>query len=182
MNRPLRVTMVCTGNICRSPIAEVVVRDAVERAGLEDLVVVDSAGIGAWHVGEGADPRTVRVLADHGYDGAAHRAQQVTRDWFARGGVGAADGAGDGAGGGAPDVLVAMDAGHHDALVRLAPGAEVVMLRSFSPGLGDLAPGDQRLDVPDPYYGDRDGFVTVLEMIEAATPGLLAHLTSRLGR
>jgi protein-tyrosine phosphatase len=170
MKRPLRVTMVCTGNICRSPIAEVVVRDAVESAGLADLVVVDSAGIGAWHVGDGADPRTVRVLADHGYDGAAHRAQQVTRDWF---GPGRAD---------APDVLVAMDAGHHDALVRLAPDAEVVLLRSFEPGLGDLPPGDERLDVPDPYYGDRDGFVAVLEMIEAATPGLLAHLTARLGR
>jgi protein-tyrosine phosphatase len=170
MNRPLRVTMVCTGNICRSPIAEVVLRDAVVREGLDDLVLVDSAGIGAWHVGDGADPRTVRVLADHGYDGAAHRAQQVTRDWF---GAGRDD---------APDVLVAMDAGHHDALVRLAPDAEVVMLRSFEPGLADLRPGDPRLDVPDPYYGDRSGFVDVLTMIEAATPGLLAHVTTRLAR
>jgi protein-tyrosine phosphatase len=168
MNRPLRLTMVCTGNICRSPIAEVVLRDAVVREGLDDLVLVDSAGIGAWHVGDGADPRTVQVLADHGYDGAAHRAQQVTRHWFDR-----PD---------APDLLVAMDAGHHDALLGLAPDTEVVMLRSFSPGLADLRPGDPRLDVPDPYYGDRDGFVEVLTMIEAATPGLLAHVTTRLGR
>ena len=78
----LRVTAVCSGNICRSPIAEVVLRDAVERAGLGHAVLVDSAGIGAWHLGQGADRRSVAVLARHGYDGSQHQVRQITRDWI----------------------------------------------------------------------------------------------------
>lgn len=163
---PVRVTMVCTGNICRSPIAEVVARAHVERAGLSGLVQVDSAGTGAWHVGDGADPRAVRVLADHGYDGSAHRARQVTRSWF------------EGSAG--PDLLVAMDAGHHDALSRLSPEGEIVLLRSFEPGRADLSPGDPRLDVPDPYYGDSADFADVLAMVERAVPGLLERITRSL--
>ncbi len=167
MTGPVRVTMVCTGNICRSPIAEVVARAHVERAGLSGLVHVDSAGIGAWHVGDGADPRAVRVLADHGYDGSAHRARQVTRSWF-EGSTGP------------DDLLVAMDAGHHDALSRLRPEGEIVLLRSFEPGLADLPAGDPRLDVPDPYYGDSADFAVVLAMVERAVPGLLDRITRSL--
>ena len=158
MSTPLRVTAVCSGNICRSPIAEYVLRHAVERAGLAHAVVVDSAGVGAWHVGEGADPRSLRVLAAHGYGGSGHRVQQITRAWFDR-----PD---------APDLLLAMDATHDAALRRMAPDADVRLLRSFDPLVAD----DSDLDVPDPYYCSGDGFERVLTMIEAATPGVLTHL------
>ena len=161
---PLRVTAVCSGNICRSPIAEYVLRDAVERAGLGHAIVVDSAGIGAWHVGEGADRRSLQVLARHGYDGSAHRVQQITRSWFE--------------GLYAPDLLLAMDSGHRDALLRMAPDADVHLMRRFDPSLADAAGAD--LDIPDPYYGSGDGFEQVLQMIERATPGVLTHLKAQL--
>jgi protein-tyrosine phosphatase len=165
VNSPLRVTAVCSGNICRSPIAEVVLRDAVERAGLGRAVVVDSAGIGGWHVGEGADRRAVAVLARHGYDGSAHRVQQITAQWFDRDSDTA------------PDLLLAMDATHLRDLRRLAPDAEVVLMRAFDPALD---PQVDDLDVPDPYFGSTRDFEDVLAMIEAATPGTLARIRELL--
>jgi protein-tyrosine phosphatase len=164
---PLRVTVVCSGNICRSPIGEVVLRDAVERAGLGHAVTVDSAGIGAWHVGEGADRRAVSVLGRHGYDGSQHRVQQITRDWFVDDAT-------------APSLLLAMDGGHYEALRRLAPDTDVRLVRSFDPMLSGLERDEVDLDVPDPYYGDAEGFEEVLEMVEASTPGIVAHLRSLL--
>ncbi len=158
MTAPLRVTAVCSGNICRSPIAEYVLRDAVERAGLGPSVVVDSAGVGAWHVGEGADRRATRVLAAHGYDGSGHRVQQITRSWFDAPG--------------APDLLLAMDSSHEAALRRMAPGSDVRLIRSFDPRQTDVPD----LDVPDPYYGDGDDFEHVLAMIQAAAPGVVTYL------
>ncbi len=161
---PLRVTAVCSGNICRSPMAEYVLRAAVEDAGLSHAIVVDSAGVGAWHVGDGADRRSVAVLAKHGYDGSAHRVQQITSSWFE------ADDA--------PALLLAMDSSHYAALRRMAPDADVRMMRSFDARLA--ARPDTDLDVPDPYYGGGDGFETVLQMIERATPGVLTYLKTRL--
>jgi protein-tyrosine phosphatase len=164
VSSPLRVTAVCSGNICRSPIAEIVLRDAVERAGLGHAVVVDSAGIGGWHVGEGADPRSVAVLRRHGYDGSAHRVQQITARWFD------ADDA--------PDLLLAMDSTHLRDLRRLAPvDAEVVLMRAFDPALD---PEVDDLEVPDPYYGSARDFEDVLAMIEAATPGTLVRIRELL--
>ncbi len=149
-----RVCFVCTGNICRSPMAESVFRARVKEAGLEGLVEVDSAGTGGWHEGDGADPRTVTVLADNGYD-SAHTARQFQPSWFSR-----------------LDLVIALDTGHLKALRRLAPTAQdaqkVRLLRSFDPS----ADGD--LDVPDPYYGGMDGFEECLEMVESASEGLLA--------
>jgi len=160
----LRVTAVCSGNICRSPIAEYVLRAAVEEAGLGHAVVVDSAGVGAWHVGEGADRRSLQVLAKHGYDGSPHRVQQITRAWFD------ADDA--------PDLLLAMDSSHEAALRQMAPDADVRLIRSFDPTLA--ARPDADLDVPDPYYGNADGFEHVLAMIERATPGVVHYLRTQL--
>ncbi|KAB1149310.1 low molecular weight phosphotyrosine protein phosphatase [Streptomyces luteolifulvus] len=149
-----RVCFVCTGNICRSPMAESVFRARVREAGLDELVEVDSAGTGGWHEGDGADPRTVAVLEDNGYD-SAHTARQFQASWFSR-----------------LDLVVALDAGHVKALRRLAPGGDdadkIRLLRSY-----DSAAGDD-LDVPDPYYGGMDGFEECLEMVEAASEGLLA--------
>ncbi|MER7179025.1 low molecular weight protein-tyrosine-phosphatase [Streptomyces hyaluromycini] len=149
-----RVCFVCTGNICRSPMAESVFRARVTEAGLDDRVEADSAGTGGWHEGDGADPRTVRVLAEHGYD-SDHTARRFQASWFAR-----------------LDLVIALDSGHLKALRRLAPTAEdarkVRLLRAYDPAAGD------DLDVPDPYYGGLDGFEECLEMVEAASEGLLA--------
>ena len=90
--------------------------------------------------------------------------QQITRSWFE--------------GPDAPDLLLAMDSSHHDDLRRMAPDADVRLMRSFDPGLADVA--GAALDVPDPYYGDGDGFEHVLQMIERATPGVLAYLQRQL--
>ena len=150
-----RVCFVCTGNICRSPMAEIVFRARVAEAGLDELVEVDSAGTGGWHEGDGADPRTVAVLEDSGYAGD-HTARQFRSSWFSR-----------------LDLVIALDSGHLGTLRRLAPteqdAEKVRLLRSYDPAVGD-----DDLDVPDPYYGGLDGFEECLEMVEAASTGLLA--------
>ncbi|MFD9187799.1 low molecular weight protein-tyrosine-phosphatase [Streptomyces phaeochromogenes] len=161
---PYRVCFVCTGNICRSPMAESVFRARVAEAGLEDLVEVDSAGTGGWHEGDGADPRTVSVLEAGGYEGG-HAARQFHADWFAR-----------------LDLVIALDAGHLRALRRLAPteadAEKVRLLRSYDPAVTSASGAD--LDVPDPYYGGLDGFEECLEMVEAASPGLLAAVRQQV--
>ncbi|WP_328426163.1 low molecular weight protein-tyrosine-phosphatase [Streptomyces sp. NBC_00443] len=155
-----RVCFVCTGNICRSPMAESVFRARVAEAGLDGLVEADSAGTGGWHEGDRADPRTVSVLEEHGYDGG-HTARQFQPSWFAR-----------------LDLVIALDAGHLKALRRLAPtpedAAKVRLLRSYDPAAGD------DLDVPDPYYGAMDGFEECLEMVEAASTGLLTAVREQV--
>ncbi|QYX78866.1 low molecular weight protein-tyrosine-phosphatase [Streptomyces akebiae] len=155
-----RVCFVCTGNICRSPMAESVFRARVEEAGLGALVEVDSAGTGGWHEGDAADPRTVAVLESNGY-GSVHAARQFQVSWFSR-----------------LDLVIALDEGHLKALRRLAPTAadadKIRLLRSYDPAAGD------DLDVPDPYYGDMDGFEECLELVEAASPGLLAAVREKV--
>jgi protein-tyrosine phosphatase len=154
------VCFVCSGNICRSPIAALVFGAVLEREGLADQVRVTSAGIGPWHVGDPADRRARRVLAAHGYP-TEHVAAQVDEDHLSA------------------DLLVAMDDGHEAALRDLLKhqgdgDSRLRMLRSFDPSAAD------DLDVPDPYYGDYPGFVEVLEMAEAAMPGLVEWVRARL--
>ncbi|MGW3955198.1 low molecular weight protein-tyrosine-phosphatase [Streptomyces sp. NPDC004752] len=155
-----RVCFVCTGNICRSPMAASVFRARTAEAELADLVEVDSAGTGGWHEGEGADPRTVAVLEEHGYD-IDHTARRFEPSRFPR-----------------LDLVIALDSGHLKALRRMAPTQEdahkVRLLRSYDPDAGD------DLDVPDPYYGGPDGFAECLEMVEAASRGLLAAVREHL--
>jgi protein-tyrosine phosphatase len=149
------------GNICRSPIAEVVMRAKVEAAGLSDRIVVDSAGTGDWHAGRPADARTTETLRAHGYDDAGHVARQFKSDWFDD-----------------VDLVVAMYRKNVQSLRWLAPdgqSAKIVRLRSFDP----LSRGGD-LDVPDPYYGGTDHFEEVLAMVEAACDGLLGHVRSLL--
>lgn len=152
----IHVCFVCTGNICRSPIAEKVFAEHLRRQRLDHRVRVSSAGTGGWHAGDPADPRTEDVLRRNGYS-TRHRAQQVA--------VEHAD----------ADLLVALDRGHIRSLRRLVDHTDRIrLLRSFDPDAG----GD--LDVPDPYYGGHRAFDEVLTMIEAAMPGLLAWVRERL--
>jgi protein-tyrosine phosphatase len=157
MSGAVRVSFVCLGNICRSPTAEAVMRKLVERAGLADRVLIDSAGTGDWHVGEPRDARSTAVGKKRGtpLGGAARQFQPGD---FAR-----------------FDQVLAMDRKNLRDLLALAPDdaarAKVSLLRSFDPG---LVAGDD--EVPDPYYGGLDGFDRVFDICEAACAGLLAHL------
>lgn len=145
----------CTGNICRSPMAQNIFRSAVEDAGLADRVRVTSRGTSGWHVGEPADNRARTELLAHGYSDA-HTAAQLAPDDFDA------------------DLLVAMDSGHAKDLERKRLGDRVRLLRSFDPSAGD------DLDVADPYYGTQDDFARTREQIEAAVPGMLAWVHERL--
>jgi protein-tyrosine phosphatase len=145
----LSVVFVCTGNICRSPIAEKVFVHELEKAGLAEAVHVSSAGTGNWHVGSPTDERAAAVLRAAGYD-VAHIARQVDAEQLGA------------------DLIVALDRSHQRALRSLVPEPDRVrLLRSFDPDAPSSA------EVPDPYYGDDDGFTTVLEMIRAAMPGMI---------
>jgi protein-tyrosine phosphatase len=160
---PYRVCIVCMGNICRSPMAETVLVTMLRDRGMAEQVVVDSAGTGDWHVGEPADPRAVEVLSRHGYDASSHRARQFEPGWFDE-----------------RDLVLAADSSNA-ALLRRLSGPEhsgsLRMLRSFDREA--VSAGD--LDVPDPYYGEGDGFERVLAMIEAACRGLVDHIADDLG-
>ncbi|HEY2096406.1 MAG TPA: low molecular weight protein-tyrosine-phosphatase [Pseudonocardia sp.] len=148
----LQVCFVCSGNICRSPMAEKVYATVLDREGLAGQVLVTSAGTGPWHAGEPADERAAEVLRRHGYP-AEHVARQINPNHLEA------------------DLLLAASAEHVAALTRALgredAGQRVRLLRSFDPA----APAGA--EVPDPYYGGDRGFDEVLEMVEATMPGLL---------
>ncbi|GGM33991.1 low molecular weight protein-tyrosine-phosphatase [Microbacterium saperdae] len=157
---PFRVIFVCTGNICRSPMAEVVFRDLAERQGLGSRIVSRSAGTGDWHLGERADHRTIDSLSRRGYDGSQHRAKQFTLASFADN-----------------DLIVALDRTHERVLREWAMDEDqegkVTLLLAFDPDASTH-------DVPDPYYAGTDMFDSVLGMIETATRGLFRQLEPAL--
>jgi protein-tyrosine phosphatase len=153
------VLMVCTGNICRSPTADGVLRHLVREAGLERLIEVDSAGTHDYHVGEAPDERAQRHALRRGYDLAGLRARQVARVDFER-----------------FDLILAMDRGHLALLERAAPTQHRHKLRLFM----QFAAGWRESEVPDPYYGGEAGFERVLDMIEAGARGVLAELRAAL--
>lgn len=153
----LHVTFVCSGNICRSPMAEKMFTHQLAERGLADLVRVSSAGTGSWHVGSGADGRAVRVLRDRGYP-TAHRAAQVDDDHLAA------------------DLIVALGRNHLRILSEWGVDDERIrMLRSFDPRSAAHTP-----DVEDPYYGDHADFVAAFDVIDAALPGLHSWVDERL--
>lgn len=157
------VSFVCTGNICRSPMGEVILRELLVREGLDDRVRVVSAGTGDWHVGGPADPRAVSTLGQFGLDGEAHRAQQFLPESFAD-----------------VDLVLALDRSHEralDALARTPQDAEKIrLLRTFD----DDAVAAGELEVDDPYFGDDAGFVTTYEEVLPACEGVVQHLKERL--
>jgi protein-tyrosine phosphatase len=150
----LQIVVVCSGNICRSPMAELVLQAELDDAGLGDVVRLSSAGTGGWHEGEPADKRARATLKAHGYP-TKHVASEVSEEDLEA------------------DLLLAADQGHAEFLrARVDDPAKVRLLRSFDPSAPDGA------EVPDPYYGGDDGFEDVLGMIERAVPGLLDWVRS----
>lgn len=145
----LHLVFVCTGNICRSPMAEIIVRDAMENDMLDLIARTSSCGLGGWHVGQGADERAIAELRSGGHDGATHRATQLGPEHMDA------------------DLFIAMDSGHRDALIERGIDPERVrLMRSFDPNAEDQ-------NIEDPYYGTAEDFARTRKEIEAAVPGLL---------
>ncbi len=148
-----RVLFVCLGNICRSPLAEVVVRSVAEQRGLQQYHF-ESAGTGDWHVGGSADPRAAAKASEYGLDLSSHRAQQITArnveqwDWF-----------------------IAMDSANKNDLLRMGvPESRLLLMRQFE------NPSNIP-DVPDPYYdGGLDGFEDAYLMLMENAEELLDYL------
>ncbi|MDX6371992.1 MAG: low molecular weight protein-tyrosine phosphatase [Nocardioidaceae bacterium] len=149
------VALVCLGNICRSPMADVVLAQRVDDAGLAGRVSVASCGTGDWHVGQPMDERAAAVLRANGYDPSEHRAQQFSASWLATN-----------------DLVLAMDAANLEDLLRVEPAAERERVRLF----GDFDPVEPGGEVPDPYYGGEQGFQEVLAMVERTCAALVSAL------
>jgi protein-tyrosine phosphatase len=156
---PYRVCLVCLGNICRSPMAETVLRAELAAAGLDGAVVVDSAGTGDWHVGDAMDPGAREALTGRGHDGAAHRARQFQPSWLSR-----------------YDLILAMDARNLADLRRMAGGQDTNRIRLFSE-VGGLT---ETRDIPDPWGGGPEEFGHVLDLLGAAAPVIAARLARLL--
>ena len=149
------ILCVCLGNICRSPLAEAALREAATQTGLD--LTVDSAGTGAWHVGDPPDARAQAVARRHGIDISGARARQVVAEDFAR-----------------FTHILALDRDNFRVLARMAPAgatAELAMLM-------DAVPGREGTDVADPYYGDAAGFETTWVDVRAAAEAWIARLTA----
>jgi len=160
---PYRVCLVCLGNICRSPMAETVLRAALAEAGLAAAVTVDSSGTGDWHVGQPMYPQARHALAGRGHDGSAHRARQFEAAWLSD-----------------LDLVLAMDASNLAALRRMAGPQDRDRIRLFGEvgGLGELGGGQ----IPDPYGGTDADFGYVLDLLGAAAPVIATRLARLLGR
>ncbi len=164
---PYRLAVVCLGNICRSPMGEVVLTHKIERAGLADEVEVVSAGTGDWHIGNPMDRRAAAALTARGYDASLHRAQQFDSGWLDE-----------------LDLVLAMDRGNYADIAAFMSldgaddgpdGSRLQMFRSFDPRAHDA---DR--DVPDPYYGGDDGFDHVLAMVERTATAIVAALAAEV--
>ena len=153
----LYIVFVCTGNICRSPMADVIFRDALDDAHLTDDVLVRSCGIGGWHVGQSADRRAIAELQASGHDGTQHRAAQLGPEHNDA------------------DLFVALDNGHiHDLVRHGVPSEKIRLLRSFDPS------SPRGADVDDPYYSNAAAFAEVRAQIDAAMPGMIDWVKERL--
>jgi protein-tyrosine phosphatase len=153
------IAFVCLGNICRSPMADVVLTQRVDDAGLAGRVTVASSGTGDWHIGQPMDDRAAGVLRVNDFDPSEHRAQQFSADWLE-----------------ANDLVLAMDGRNLTDVLRVAASSgggpdpqRIRLFRDFDP----VEPGG---DVPDPYYGGEQGFEEVLAMVERTCSALVAAL------
>lgn len=152
----VKVLFVCTGNICRSPTAEGVLRHKLTEAGLDRRITVDSAGTIGFHCGDPPDPRAIDRARRRGYDLSAQRARPVQRHDFE-----------------AFDLLLCMDRGHCRELLGWCPedrADRIRLLMEFAPDTG------HGLEVPDPYYGGLADYDHALDLIEPAVEGLIEVL------
>lgn len=147
--------MVCMGNICRSPLAHGLFESLVNSEGLSDLIVVDSAGTHAYHVGEQPDPRSQRTAQKNGIDLSNQRARRVNQSDFEK-----------------FDYILAMDRDNFSNLTQYSPAEHHHKIRLFL----EFAPERKEEEVPDPYYGGPDGFERVYDMVAAASAGLLNEI------
>ncbi|MCU1518841.1 MAG: protein-tyrosine-phosphatase [Pseudarthrobacter sp.] len=160
---PYRIIAVCTGNICRSPMAELMLAAALAAEGLDRAVTVDSAGTTGYEAGRPIDPRAARRLAASKLTSERHVARQWDAAWF-----------------GERDLILALDIDHYAWLRESAPDQEAMdkvrLLRSFDPEAAGKDPLDQGIE--DPWYGSHADFDTVWHQIQAAVPGIIAHVRS----
>jgi len=161
-DQTVRVAVVCLGNICRSPMAHVVLEHRLAEAGLDDRIVVVSAGTGSWHTGEAMDERAAAALSDAGYDPSRHAARRFTTDWYAEN-----------------DLILAMDASNHADISDLAPDVgsleKVQMFRAYDPEASE-----RDIEVPDPWFGGPEGFENVLRVVERTADALVEVLARRV--
>ena len=158
MSDKYRVLFVCLGNICRSPMAHGVFRAKLAKAGLLGKVEIDSAGIGGWHVGNSPDERAQEHSERRGYDLSDLRARKVTRDDFTT-----------------FDRIIGMDDDNlHDLNALSGPenAEKVSLFMSYAPHIGGA--------IPDPYYGGDEGFTHALDLIEAASDGLIEAIRPKI--
>ena len=160
MNKTLSVCFVCHGNICRSPLAQGVMESLVNQEKLEKTILISSAGVSAWHVGEPPDDRMQDTAQKHGVllDSRARHFQATDYQKL--------------------DLVLAMDHSNLSTLKALKPTSEnqgkLFLFRSFDPK------NNGNLEVPDPYYGGDQGFELVYEMVARTCPKILEHLKTKL--
>ena len=157
------ILFICMGNICRSPAAEGFFARHLQDSRFQDLISIDSAATHSYHIGNAPDPRAIQVGAQYDVDISQLRARKVRSTDFND-----------------FDLIIAMD--HHNIadLQAIQPGgstADIKLMMAYHP---ENSPHKQSDEVPDPYYGDIDGFVTMYELLELATAGLLKNVEEQL--
>ncbi|TYD00297.1 low molecular weight phosphotyrosine protein phosphatase [Arthrobacter echini] len=160
-----RIITVCTGNICRSPMAELMLTDAFSKAGLENDVVVDSAGTTGWEAGNPIDPRAAAKLAEVGIDSDGHRARRFESEWYRE-----------------RELILALDLDHYRELRENAPDDDardrIHLLREFDPATTDTDLED--LGIYDPWYGDASDFDATYRMVDGAVGGIVSYVRHEL--
>lgn len=152
------ILFVCLGNICRSPIAEGVFRHIAQKAGLLDSLQIDSAALGSWHLGLPPDQRAQDALANRGINISDLRARRITAEDFET-----------------FDLILAMDKSNQKGLLKLAPKEHHGKIRLFM----DCVPKFGVHEIPDPFFGDKEGFDYVVQLVDAASRGLLRSITAK---
>ncbi|MGB0083785.1 MAG: low molecular weight protein-tyrosine-phosphatase [Rhodomicrobiaceae bacterium] len=155
-----RILFVCLGNICRSPIAEGIFRDVTIQRGFGKNFIIDSAGLGSWHIGNPADERAQAALRLRGIDISGKRARRIAQEDFET-----------------FDLILAMDRSNRDHLLKLAPKQhqhKIALLMEYAPNLSIH-------EIPDPFFGEANGFDYACQLIDAACRGLFVSLTAQAG-
>lgn len=155
--KPVRILFVCLGNICRSPLAEGVLRALATRQGLAPQILVDSAGTGGWHVGDPPDRRSIAVARRHGIDISGLRGRKVAKADFD-----------------SFDLILGMDSENVRTLRQIAPAGldgKIALFLAYAE--------DRDRDVPDPYYDGEEAFERLYQMLEAGCSSLLERLDER---